>query len=364
MEFTPSEEQAAVADLAATLFATATPAELASTGFDQPLWERLGEGGLLGIAVPEDAGGGGLGLEASSAVAQECGRAAGRVPVVAVLAALPVLAAAGRAQDAELLAAGVAGRAIVVPALAEAGVGNSRQPTVTAVRAGETWELRGTRQAVAWAREASHLLLSATAEDGAILLVLLPSSTPGMTLLDEEVSSREPHATVVLDGVVIGDGDVLAGGSGGAAALEDALTRSVLLHCAHAVGVAETALRMVAAHVSEREQFGRPLATFQSVTVQVADCWIDVEAMRLTMQQALWRFDHGLPVTEQTAVAAFWGADGVHRVVETAVHLHGGLGVDVSYPLHRWYLAGKVDELSLGGAARQLERLGELLAAR
>jgi alkylation response protein AidB-like acyl-CoA dehydrogenase len=92
--------------------------------------------------------------------------------------------------------------------------------------------------------------------------------------------------------------------------------------------------------------------------------WIDVEAMRLTLQQAVWRVDEGLPAAEQTATAAFWAAEGVQRVTSSAVHLHGGLGVDVSFPLHRWFLAGKVDELGLGGALRSLERLGDLLAAR
>ncbi len=364
MDFTPSEEQAAVADAAAGVFATATPAEHASAGFDAALWTRLGEAGLLGLTVPEHAGGGGLDLAAAAVVAQESGRVAGRVPVVPVLAALATVAAAGRPQDADLLTEGAAGRAVVVPALVEAGVGNSWLPTVTAARADDGWVLRGTRLAVAWAREASHLVVSATGDDGALLLVLLPTSAPGVGLVDEVVSSEEPHATVILDGVRIGTGDVLADGAAGEAAVEAALTRSTLLQCAHAVGVGESALRLAAAHVSEREQFGRPLATFQAVTVQVADCWIDIEAMRLTLDQALWRVDQQLPSARETAVAAFWAADGVHRVVETAVHLHGGLGVDVSYPLHRWYLAGKVDELGLGGAARQLERLGDLLAAR
>jgi alkylation response protein AidB-like acyl-CoA dehydrogenase len=364
VDFTPSEEQVMVAGLATSLFATATPAELASAGFDQPLWAGLGAAGLLGLPVPEDAGGGGLDLAAASVVAQECGRVAGRVPVVAQLAALATVAAAGRPQDAALLAAGAAGETVMVPALAEAGVGDPWRPTLTARRGAGGWVLDGTRLAVAWAREAAHLVVSASTDDGGLLLVLLPTSRSGVVLADEVVSSEEPHATVTFDGVRIEDGEVLAEGAAGAAAVEAALTRSTLLQCAHAVGVGETALRLAAAHVSEREQFGRPLATFQAVTVQVADCWIDIEAMRLTMQQALWRFDQGLPSAQETAVAAFWAADGVHRVVETAVHLHGGLGVDVSYPLHRWYLAGKVDELSLGGAARQLERLGDLLAAR
>lgn len=364
MDFTPSEEQTAIAEAATAVFATADPGQRALEGFDRALWGRVAAAGLLDVVLPGDDSGDALPLDVAAVVAQECGRVAGRVPAVPVLSALATLAAVGRAEDGELLAAIAAGRSVVVPALTGPGCDASWLPTVTVTRADDGWECHGTQLAVAWAREASHLLLSAVDQDGAPVLALLPTSAPGLVLHDEEVSSREPHATVVLDGVRVADADVLASGAEGRAAVEAALTRQTLLQCAHALGVAETALRMAAAHVSEREQFGRPLATFQAITVQVADCWIDVEAMRLTMQQALWCFDNGRPVSDETAVAAYWAADGVHRVVETAVHLHGGLGVDVSYPLHRWYLAGKVDELALGGAARRIERLGELLAAR
>ncbi len=356
MDFTPTEEQEAVRGLASSLLATGTPATVGLEGFDEALWARLGESGLLGMALPEEVGGGGLGLAEACVVAEETGRAAGRVPVVHALAALQTLAAHGA--HADLLGRAISADALVVPALAEHGVGDPLKPSVRATKDGDGYRLTGTRVAVAWAREASHLVVSATTEDGTPLLVLLATPGAGVVLEDEVVSSREPHATVLLDGAV---GEVLATGP---EALEAALVRSTLLLCAHAVGVAEQALALAASHVSTREQFGKPLATFQAVTCRVADCWIDVEAMRLTMQQAVWRTDEGLPHAEQTAIAAFWAAEGVQRVTSAAVHLHGGLGVDVSFPLHRWFLAGKVDELSLGGALRSLERLGELIAAR
>ena len=359
MDFTPTEEQEAVRGLATSLLATGTAATVGLEGFDEPLWGRLGESGLLGMALPEEVGGGGLGLAEACVVAEETGRAAGRVPVLAALTALPVLASVGGHTD--LLERATTGGALVVPALAEHGVHDPLRPSVRATADGDGWSLSGTRVAVAWAREASHLVVSASAADGTPMLLLLASPGPGIVLEDEIVSSREPHATVLLDGARVGAEDVLAVG---AEALEAAVTRSTLLLCAHAVGVGEQALALAASHVSTREQFGKPLATFQAVTCRVADCWIDVEAMRLTMQQAVWRVDQGLPSAEQTAIAAFWAAEGVQRVVSSAVHLHGGLGVDVSFPLHRWFLAGKVDELSLGGALRALERLGELIAAR
>lgn len=361
MDFTPTEEQREVRELTARLLATGTAAEVGLAGFDQPLWARLGESGLLGMALPEEVDGGGLGLAEACVVAEETGRAAGRVPVVHALGALQTIAATAGDREAELLRSAVAASTLVVPALAEHGVADPLHPSVRAVRDGGGWSLSGVRLAVAWAREAARLVVSATTEDGTPILALLSVPGPGVVLEDEVVSSQEPHATVLLDGAHVSDDDVLATGR---AALEAALTRATLLQCAHAVGVAEQALALAAAHVSTREQFGKPLAAFQAVTCRVADMWIDVEAMRLTTQQAVWRVDEGLPAAEQTAVAAFWGAEGVHRVTSSAVHLHGGLGVDVSFPLHRWFLAAKVDELSLGGALRSLEHLGDLLAAR
>jgi acyl-CoA dehydrogenase len=346
MDFTPTEEQQAVRGLAAELFATATHPGLGIAGFDTDLWTRLVDAGLLGLSVAEELGGGGLPLAVAAVVAEEAGRAAGRVPVVPVLAALPLLT------DPALVGAVLSGTTIVVPAIGADGW----TAGVTAQRAGDGWALTGTQLAVAWAREASHAVVAARADDGTDVLALVDLSMA--TLEDEVVSSQEPHATLTLDGAA---GVELATGT---AALEEALARLTLLQCSYAVGVAEQSLHIAAHHVSTREQFGKPLATFQTITYQVADCWIDVEAMRLTTQQAVWRLDQGLPFGEQTAIAAFWGAEGVQRVVGKAVHLHGGLGVDVSYPLHKWFLIGKVVELSLGGAQRSLERLGGLIAAR
>jgi alkylation response protein AidB-like acyl-CoA dehydrogenase len=358
VDFTPTEEQTEIRDLAARLLATGTAVEVGLAGFDEPLWARLGESGLLGMALPEEVDGGGLGLAEACVVAEETGRAAARVPTVHVLAALQTVAATSGEQYADLLRSAVAGQVLVVPALAEAGVADPLAPSVRATRDGDGWSLTGTRLAVPWAREAAHLVVSATTDAGDPLLALLAVPGTGVVLEDETVSSLEPHATVLLDGARATE---LARG---AEQLEGALTRTTLLMSSHAVGVAEQALTLAAEHVSTREQFGKPLAAFQAVTCRVADMWIDVEAMRLTTQQAVWRVDEGLPAGEQAAIAAFWAAEGVQRVTSSAVHLHGGLGVDVSFPLHRWFLAGKVDELGLGGASRALERLGDLIAAR
>ena len=108
--------------------------------------------------------------------------------------------------------------------------------------------------------------------------------------------------------------------------------------------------RMTAEYTKEREQFDRVIATFQAVGQRAADAYIDTEAIRLTAWQAVWRLADGLPAAEHAASAKFWAAEGGQRVVHAAQHLHGGVGVDRDYPLHRYFLWTKKHELFLGGA--------------
>jgi len=128
-------------------------------------------------------------------------------------------------------------------------------------------------------------------------------------------------------------------------------------------GAASAALALVAEYTKSREQFGKPIATFQAVGQRAADAYVDTEAIRLTAWQAAWRIAEGLPADKEVAIAKFWAADGGQRVVHAAVHLHGGVGVDRDYPLHRYFLMTKHFELTLGGATEQLLQLGAILAS-
>jgi alkylation response protein AidB-like acyl-CoA dehydrogenase len=128
------------------------------------------------------------------------------------------------------------------------------------------------------------------------------------------------------------------------------------------LGVIERALELTAGHARSRVQFGRPIGGFQAVAQRLAVAYIVVEAVRLTMWQAAWRLSAGLPADTAVATAKYWAADAGHRVAHTAVHVHGGLGVDTSYPLHRYFTAAKHNEFALGGATAQLRRIGAALA--
>jgi alkylation response protein AidB-like acyl-CoA dehydrogenase len=118
---------------------------------------------------------------------------------------------------------------------------------------------------------------------------------------------------------------------------------------------------MTAEYTTGREQFNRPIATFQAVQQRAADAYIDLEAIRLTTWQALYLLGEGLPAEDEVTIAKFWAAEGGQHVAVAAQHLHGGIGVDVDYPLHRYFTWSKHIELMLGSAPHQLARLGSVI---
>ena len=132
--------------------------------------------------------------------------------------------------------------------------------------------------------------------------------------------------------------------------------------CVLEAGVCAAALELTAEYTKTREQFEKPIATFQAVGQRAADAYVDTEAIRLTAWQAASRLAAGLPAAPEIAVAKYWAAEGGQRVVHAASHLHGGIGVDRDYPLHRFILLTEQIELTLGGANESLRRLGRILA--
>ncbi|MFD9697698.1 acyl-CoA dehydrogenase family protein [Lentzea sp. NPDC059081] len=127
--------------------------------------------------------------------------------------------------------------------------------------------------------------------------------------------------------------------------------------CAFQLGVCERALELTAEYARTRVQFDRPIGSFQAVAQRLADAYVDVAAIRLTLWQAAWRLAEGLDATEEIATAKFWAADAGHRVAHTAVHVHGGTGIDMSHEVHRYFTAAKRAEFELGGATAQLLKL-------
>ncbi len=372
MDFSLSEEQEAVRELADRIFTDLSTQERlremeiaeGNDRFDAKLWSELGSAGLLGISLPEDVGGAGLGFLETGLLAEAAGRTAAYVPVVETLAAAaPAIARFGTdAQKQQWLPGVVAGDTILTTALVELG-GTPSAPAAVAERSGDGWTLTGVKACVPSGTFADAVLVTARIEPDGVAVFLVPTASAGLSIEEQQANNGQSEGLVTLAGVVLGADALLGSVEDGPSIVEFLVARSTTALALMQAGAAAASLALVAAYTKTREQFGKPIATFQAVGQRAADAYVDAEAIRLTAWQAAWRIDEGLPADKEVAVAKFWAADGGQRVVHAAVHLHGGVGVDREYPLHRFFLNTKHIELTLGGATDQLLRLGATLAA-
>ncbi|MDT4919773.1 MAG: 3-oxo-4-pregnene-20-carboxyl-CoA dehydrogenase alpha subunit [Pseudonocardiales bacterium] len=343
MDFSLDETQRAVADLAATvlrgepddgrvLAALASPA-----GYDEAAWKAMGQSGLLALALPESVGGDGMGPLPTALVLTEVGRQVLPLPALATLAlgVLP-LAAHGTDEQQQQLLPEVADGRVLTAALRDA-------PGAPITVDGEQYT--GTRVGVPYAEQA-HRVLVPTGTGTAVI----DPHAEGVTLHRTPSSTGAPEYTLRLDRA--------RPDSVVAATSEDVDRFAVAGAAAVADGVLAGALALTAAHLRTRHQFGRPLATFQAVAQQVADVYVVARTVHLAAVSAAWRLDVGRDADADLAVAAYWLAAELPKALQVCHHLHGGLGVDITYPLHRYYSQAKDLARFVGGAAYRLDRLG------
>jgi acyl-CoA dehydrogenase len=347
--------------------------------FDPLLWAGLASAGILASGLPESLGGAGLGLLEQCAVLAELGRAVAPAPYLAsiVLGAGAVARFGTPGQQRRWAGPAGRGELVLAAALSEDDGDDPRDPGVHAERVAGRWVLTGVKTAVLGGVRADLLLVPAATPQGTLVFVAGPADD-GVTVQRQQVTDGYSAGRLVLDAVALADDRVLGGpglggpeldgpelGDGPAAGAEITdwlVARGTVGLCALQLGVVERALELTAEYTRTRVQFGRAIGSFQAVSQRLADAYIDCEAVRLTMWQAAWRLSAGLPADTAIATAKFWAADAGHRIAHTAVHVHGGMGVDTSYPLHRYFVAAKHNEFALGGATAQLRRIGAALA--
>jgi hypothetical protein len=347
MDFSLAESQQAVAGLAAEVLTGADP------------WKELARAGLLDMSQ--------LGVLDTAVLLTEIGKHAtpDSLKALATLmtGALPALRWGGADLQRELLPAVASGELTLTAALREPSNPAPVVPTTTVTHG----KITGTKIAVPFA-EQSHLLLvpsfmivnssgqiapktvhdHGAADTG---VVLVDPNAPGVRLTRTPSSSGQPEYTLKLDEAPV------EGMLGGTDCLEDLYQLAVAGACALADGAVAGALALTRDYVATREQFGRPLAAFQAVSQQIADVYIASRTLHLATLSACWRLDASLAAGADLDVAGYWCAEQAPRSVRTCHHLHGGLGMDVSYPLHRF--SSLVADLVrfLGGAEYRLERL-------
>ena len=376
MDFTFNEEQRAVQEAVEGVFAgLVTPErvqqiEATDDGIDRELWAELARADLVGLSLPEAYGGGGYGLVELAIVLEGQGRSVAPVPLwsTVVLGAMPLAEFGSEAVRNELLPAVVSGDIMLTAALADVADdiarGGPGRPAVVGKSGADGVVLSGTAFAVPVAHVADRVLIPATLDDGVVIAVVDPRAD-GVSMERAVTTNREVHPHLHLDGVTVPAERLLSGGdpTKGHDVLAWILNRAWTGLCALQVGVAEAAVSQTATYLNGREQFGRPLATFQGTMLRAADAAIDTEAIRVTMWQAAWRLDNGLDADLAVSVASWFAAEAGQRAVFATQHLHGGMGADISYPIHRYFLWGKQIELLLGAPSAQLARLGRQVVA-
>ncbi len=310
----------------------------------------------------------GYGLVELCVLAQELGRVVAPVPALATLAmgATAISSFGSNEQKQKWLPRICAGEAVVAVAMARgAWTREGRAPLTATPDPKGGWTLSGEVSLVQAAGISDLLLVPACLGGGSegggnAALFLVDPACRGLQLTGARSATGERLYTVSLDSVTVAEQDLLGGLQ--SRAFDRTRDCGLAASCAIQTGVSEKAVEMTAAYVSQRQQFGRPIGSFQAVHHRMADCYVDLESMRWTAWRAAWLLAEGRDAARELMVARHWSAEGGARIASAAQHLHAGMGVDTDYPLYRYFLNSKALELGTGSAAAQLAALGRSLA--
>ncbi|MCP2193009.1 acyl-CoA dehydrogenase family protein [Williamsia deligens] len=345
MDFTLDSTATAVADVATDVLRRHQPVWddrfVASPGFEGSLWSALVAAGVAGLPLPEAHGGDGVGVLGLAPLLRALGEHAAVTPAIGTIVA-GIAAGEGdaAARIAEILAVG----GHIAVAVSEPGAAITASPQTTSADD----VLTGTKVGVLHAEGAAAILV--TTDAGA---VLVDAGADGVRLTRTTTSSGWGEYSVAFDRVALRATTRVAAD---ARTVRD-LYRVAL--AAYADGLVAGATRITADHVTNREQFGRPIGTFQAVSQQLADVYVVARSMNLAVTAAMWRLSEGLDADRDLALATWWLAAELPATVRTMTHLHGGVGVDITYPLHRYFSVVKDLARLVGGPTARLDELAE-----
>jgi alkylation response protein AidB-like acyl-CoA dehydrogenase len=300
--------------------------------------------GLRDLPVPEAGGGAGLNVTELGALLTEAGRNADPSVLVLMTGTLPL----ARWGDSDRLG----GRPLLAAALREPSDPFPERPSVTLANN----QVSGVKVGVQYAAQADSLLVPvsmAGAGDPGTAVAVVAADAPGVTVTPTPTSFGPglPEATVRLDGAPV------QGVIGGADGIADLYRLATLAACCLIDGALAEALSLTAGHAASRQQFGKPLATFQAVAQKIADVSIASRTLHLATLAACWRLDEERDAGDAADLAGYWACEVASPAVRDCHHMHGGIGMDTTYPLHR--LSSLIADLTrfLGGTEYRLERL-------
>lgn len=333
MDFDLTATQQAVADVVTSVFER----ELS--------WDALVNGGVTALPVPERLGGDGVGLPEVATVLTEIGRHGAITPALATLGfgVVPLLELASNEQQDRFLA-GVPKGGVLTGALNEPGTALPDRPSTTFANG----RLSGTKVGVGYAGQADWMIVTA---DSAVVVV--SPKAKGVEVVQTPTSNDSDEYTVTFADVAVEEADVLAGAT--ASRVNQLVLASI---GAYADGLVAGALRLTADYVANRKQFGKPLSTFQTVAAQLAEIYIASRTIDLVAKSVVWRLSEGRDAENDLDVLGYWITSQAPPVMQLCHHLHGGMGMDITYPMHRYYSTIKDLTRLLGGPSYRLDLVG------
>lgn len=332
MDFSPDEGQQAVADVVTSVLDRDNS------------WDALVAGGVTALALPERLGGDGVGLSELSTALTEIGRHGTTGPALGVLGATAVLLDSASEPQQDRYLAGVAKGTIVTLALNEPGAALPDKPATTLAGG----KLNGTKIAVSYAGQADWLVV--TADSG---VVVVSAKADGVQASKTPTSNHSDEYVVTFSDVTVVDDDVLDGAQ---AKRVNQLALATI--GSFAAGLVAGALRLTADYVANREQFGKPLSTFQTVAAQLAEVYIASRTLTLAATSVVWRLSEGRDADEDLDILGYWLASQAPPVMQLCHHMHGGMGMDIAYPMDRYYSTIKDLTRLLGGSSHRLDLVG------
>jgi len=357
MDFSLTEEQNDIQTLANQILTDqVTPDDLhkfddrEAERYDSKLWAQLADSGLLGITIDADKGGMGFSFNELALFFEECGRVLAPIPAIPSLVSAMAVQKFGNDELQSMLGGVATGEVVLTAAIQEVGNDDVYAPVCT-VSGGK---LSGIKQGVPYTNIATRMLVVANDGNEAGLFVVDPK--------DASIKKTALWSTTYEPQDYLEFNDTPAEKIGGADAVKYFLDHYSVSLCAYQVGACEKMVSLTAQYSSEREQFGVKIATFQAVGHRTANCYIDAKCLKLVTQQAVSLLAEDKDASVAVNVAKAWCGDASHRISYSTQHLHGGMGVDRDYPLWRYAIWAKQNELMLGNTTYHQRALGEAIA--
>jgi alkylation response protein AidB-like acyl-CoA dehydrogenase len=371
MDLTLADEQVALRAAARGFLTQAAPADQLALILDEPphwrpeIWPKLAALGWLGISAPAERGGAGLGLLEEVVVVEEAGAALLPAPLhSAVGLALPILLRA--TGEDSLLRAFIDGQSVVTFGWAETSgqtalAGAAETSVVAAPVAGAQWRLRGVKRWVPDAGRADVIIVPARTDRGvALFAVELPGA--GVVAVDRKII--DPVRPLADLNLTDAPARLIVPASETSGALEAVRLRALVLAAAESVGIARRMLELAVSYSTSRQQFGRVIGHFQAISHRLADVYINLELARSLVLWAALLIDTADAAAPAGAAAAAAKALPVAvSACETAIQVHGGIGITWESPLHRYFKhALAMNALDLSPAEHRAEVLGGVTA--